>query len=422
MIISAIISAILICALILLCISSNRFHDLKDKHQQMKKEFNSLQKHFNEKREELIFANETLSLTLASDSATDLLVQKELILKYAKNGIIYLDKNDNLVWTNIDKMSNSAPYKVFWSKFVSGDIKFGLNTPLNIEVLKIGRAVKKQFVYTNEGVAYDTFAAAIYAGAEYNGAIVTVEDITANYFAQKDLRAAKQLAEETLRSKAVLFNSINHEITQPLNAIIRLSKQLADTQDPEEMREYSDLIISNNNILIALYSDILNTSKIDNIIEMQPAKTDFAKLFTNLANSLKTWSKNPDVEFIIESPYKSAIADIDFKFVSHVITIMAINAIKYTESGSIRVGYSYCDDMMEVYVKDTGIGFSEDEKERIFNKFYKVNPLTNGNGLGLSILKSLAIKFGCTYGAESIPDEGSYFYVRGPIHMDVIDN
>ena len=131
-------------------------------------------------------------------------------------------------------------------------------------------------------------------------------------------------------------------------------------------------------------------------------------------NGLK--SVNPDVEFIIENPYPSIMGEIDFPRIAQVITNFTTNAIKNTQKGEIRVGYTYDFDkeIFEVYVKDTGCGIPDDKKHFVFDRFQKLDQFAQGTGLGFAIVKSLISQFeGVTCGFESTEGVGSYFWARG---------
>uniref|UniRef100_UPI0026317B08 sensor histidine kinase n=1 Tax=Bacteroides sp. TaxID=29523 RepID=UPI0026317B08 len=101
---------------------------------------------------------------------------------------------------------------------------------------------------------------------------------------------------------------------------------------------------------------------------------------------------------------------------NQVIANFVNNAIKFTSTGSIRVGYDKIDEKnIRFYVADTGIGIDAERQTQIFERFIKLNSFVHGTGLGLSISKSIVEQLGGTIGVDSTPGEGSCFWFILPI-------
>ena len=235
----------------------------------------------------------------------------------------------------------------------------------------------------------------------------------------KELELSRKKAEESNRLKTEFLNSMSHEIRTPLNAIVGFSELLVESSDTEEKEEFSKLVRLNNNILLTLISDIIDLSKLESAVEMNIERGDFSKYFNKTANSLKDLSTNSAVEFIIENPFKEAFVNIDFTYITRIMTNFATNAIKNTTEGSITIGYLYQEDseLLEIYVRDTGIGIPEDKQAMVFDRFRKLDKFKQGVGLGLNIVKAIARQMDFECGFESTVDVGSYFYVRGRCPM-----
>jgi len=120
------------------------------------------------------------------------------------------------------------------------------------------------------------------------------------------------------------------------------------------------------------------------------------------------------VEFIEDNPYKSFRTVIDTGRISQVIINFATNAIKYTRQGHIKVGYKYSDDGLYMYCEDTGSGIPKDKKDKVFDRFFKLDDFVQGTGLGLSICKAIANACKGKIGVDSEEGKGSTFWLWIP--------
>lgn len=253
-----------------------------------------------------------------------------------------------------------------------------------------------------------------------NGYFVVLEEYSEPRYAYNIMKAAKESLQESEKIKNSFLANFNHEVRTPLNAIVGFSELMAETNNMERKKLYMDYIYINNEQLLRAISDILDLSRIDSGYDVKPERKDFSQCFEQLALSLKERNTNSEVEIEIINPFKKIIAEVDFPRIAQVITNFATNAMKFTPKGKITIGYSYDDGIMEVYVKDTGIGIPADKQHLVFERFQKVDPFSKGSGLGLSIVKALMSPFGVECGFESTYGEGSYFWARGPLVMTEI--
>lgn len=123
-----------------------------------------------------------------------------------------------------------------------------------------------------------------------------------------------------------------------------------------------------------------------------------------------THGESQAVEFIRENPYPHCMVYMDKNRFAQVIMNYATNAIKYTSKGFIRMGYVYKDGGIKLYVSDSGIGIAEEKKERVYQRFEKLDEFAQGTGLGLSICKVLTESSGGEVGFESKEGAGSTFW------------
>lgn len=229
----------------------------------------------------------------------------------------------------------------------------------------------------------------------------------------RQLKVAKEKAEEADRLKSAFLANMNHEIRTPLNAISGFSQLLAEEDDRELRAEYSRIVQSNNELLQRLIADVLDLSKIESdTVTFQYANYNLPELMKDIYNVILL--RMPEgVELQLADCVALSFYTDRNRF-SQILTNLLTNAIKHTETGYIRLGYDVSETEVRFFVKDTGEGIPEEQLERIFSRFVQLNEWTNGVGLGLAISKGLILKMGGTISVESKVGEGSTFYVTLP--------
>lgn len=241
-------------------------------------------------------------------------------------------------------------------------------------------------------------------------------DITELKETEHELIRAKEQAEEADRLKSAFLANMSHEIRTPLNAIVGFSSLLAETGDEDEKREYSKMVEENNDLLLQLISDILDLSKIEaGTFDFRCRQVDVNTLCTDLVRSMRMRTK-PGVELLFEPALENLIIESDPNRLTQVLANFVNNAIKFTTTGSIRVGYELPDEgYVRIFVTDTGIGIEPEACERIFERFVKLNSFVQGTGLGLSISRSIIEQLGGEIGVESEPGKGAKFWFTLPV-------
>lgn len=239
-------------------------------------------------------------------------------------------------------------------------------------------------------------------------------DITELKEVEAKLTKAKEKAEESDRLKSAFLANMSHEIRTPLNAIVGFSNLLAETEDKTEQQQYLEIVEKNNELLLQLISDILDLSKIESgTFEMSYSKIEVNHLCAEIVEILKNKTQ-PGVELLFVSPGAEFYILSDAVRLQQILTNFINNAIKFTSSGSIQVGYRLKEDHIEFYVTDTGIGISPEQQSDIFHRFVKLNNFVPGTGLGLSICKNIIKQLKGQIGVESTPGQGSRFWFTLP--------
>jgi len=247
-------------------------------------------------------------------------------------------------------------------------------------------------------------------------------DITERKIHEYELLKQKERAEKSEQMKIAFLANMSHDLRTPINSIIGFSELLKDNGVTKEQRlEYLDIIMKNGDILTNLINDIIDISKIDSeMLKVQKVEIDLNKFFQDLKIQYSKQMKKSSskVKLNIDIDINSNVFILADKYrLKQIMMNLIGNAIKFTKKGYIKFGYKMlCNNKLQIYVKDTGCGISEENKPRLFDRFIQINqPGINksnkGYGLGLAISKSLVSLMG--FGDIKLESEvgvGSRFY------------
>lgn len=238
-----------------------------------------------------------------------------------------------------------------------------------------------------------------------------------------ELLRAKQNAEKANRLKSEFLANVSHEIRTPMNAIMGFAGILFRGETSLENKNYCSIIETNGQKLLDLLDDVLDLSKIEsgNVdlnIEEVDLKQFFQSIFINFINTIPL-DKKESIDIVVSNKNPDIKVYLDSKRLQQIVDNLITNAIKFTEKGIIKFGYTIVNDFIEFEVKDTGPGIVEEYKDRIFEKFYRIQDdrlSKNGQGLGLAICKSLVTKMGGEIWVENNDPCGSSFRFKLPYH------
>lgn len=232
---------------------------------------------------------------------------------------------------------------------------------------------------------------------------------------EKEMEEARKLAEEATLKESFLAN-MSHEIRTPLNAIIGFSDLLlqpdADFTE-EDKKLFADTIHTNNDLLLKLINDILDVSRIESgqmdlVIKAWSVRDIMERIYHTFEVQMPK-----HLAFNFVQPEEDVLIEVDESRLRQVIGNFLTNAGKFTPKGSVTLGW--IKDMqtgkVELYVEDTGIGLSEEDRTMVFSRFYKKDEFKQGTGLGLSICKAIVVRLGGSIKVRSELGKGSRFSV-----------
>ncbi|TRX65922.1 PocR ligand-binding domain-containing protein [Carboxylicivirga sp. M1479] len=238
---------------------------------------------------------------------------------------------------------------------------------------------------------------------------------------ERELRQAKQNAEESDRLKSAFLANLSHEIRTPMNGIVGFSELLQfDGLTPDDRREYVKLIHQSSSQLLNIINDIIDISKIESgQIDVRSGYFDLVKTGTDLKSFFIDTAHSKGIELIFEngeeSEYEIYSDEVKLR---QVLTNLISNAVKFTSAGKVVFGYAEIDKkLLEFYVQDSGIGIDADDLDLIFDRFWQAKDSDvkkGGTGLGLAITKAYVELLGGFIHVESKRDKGTRFSFRIP--------
>ncbi|MBK5247611.1 MAG: hypothetical protein JJE49_10140, partial [Peptostreptococcaceae bacterium] len=241
-----------------------------------------------------------------------------------------------------------------------------------------------------------------------------------------ELIIAKERAEQSDRLKSAFLANMSHEIRTPMNGILGFAGILKEADlSGEERQEYLELIEQSGTRMLNIIDDIVVISKIESgMTEVHLKESDLNEQMDYIHTFFKPEMDLKRIQFPCKKSLfgKEAVIHTDREKIFSILTNLVKNAIKFTDKGSIEFGYNlkteHQGDVLEFFIKDTGIGISSDKQEIIFERFRQVSESITRNyqgaGLGLAIAKSYVEMLGGRIWVESEEGKGSTFYFTLP--------
>ncbi|MEG2521684.1 MAG: response regulator [Anaerovoracaceae bacterium] len=242
----------------------------------------------------------------------------------------------------------------------------------------------------------------------------------------EQLEIAIAKAESSSIAKGKFLSNMSHEIRTPMNAIIGLSVIARNHRDePGKVEECLSKIESSSKVLLNILNDVLDMSAIENNkVKLVKSEFDIKAILSGVSDVYYTQCKQKGIGFSMATDIQHEIVIGDSLRLNQIMLNLVSNAFKFTDKGGkieIKVKEYISNNnktFFKIRVVDTGIGMSEDFKNRIFNPFEQenknINLSTNGSGLGLSITKNLVGLMGGAINVESVEGVGTKFIVELP--------
>jgi PAS domain S-box-containing protein len=377
-----------------------------------------------------------LELRRAKEEAEDLRERFDYATSISELGTWDWDlEKDDLIWSShVYRILGFEPYSVppsydlFMSRIHPDDLKLvelniqtstNQNLPYNVDYRII---VNNEVHICNSSgkVEYDKTGKPVRM-------LGTFQDITQRKKIENELLIAKEKAEESSRLKTEFLHNMSHEIRTPMNGIMGFSELLLDPEiSYEEKRNFSKIIKSSSKQLLKIIDDILEISvletKQENIFESEFSLND---LMLELFSIFNLKSKERDIPIYLKKPLNDEQSYIvsDRVKLNKILSNLLENAIRYTNEGFIEFGYAVKEDILKLYVKDTGIGIDPKNHKMIFERFSQENKELSlkhgGLGLGLAISKESAMLLGGDISVESEKGKGSTFYLTIPFKPSI---
>ncbi|MFA9371414.1 MAG: PAS domain S-box protein [Labilibaculum antarcticum] len=247
-------------------------------------------------------------------------------------------------------------------------------------------------------------------------------DLTAQKKIEQELITAKEKAEENEKLKTAFLANMSHEIRTPMNGIMGFADLLQTPKlSPEKREKYIQIILQSGERMLTTINAIIEISKIETK-QIVPFITeiDLTELIQNQCAFFTPEANKKNITLYCKPlTDKKSILSTDYILLNSIFTNLINNAIKYTNSGSIVFGCTKRNDLLEFFIKDTGIGIPKNVQHNIFDRFTRVDQentkAIEGSGLGLSICKSYVELLGGEIWMESEEGIGSQFFFTLPI-------
>lgn len=243
------------------------------------------------------------------------------------------------------------------------------------------------------------------------------------------MEGEKQSAILSNQSKAKFLANMSHEIRTPINAVLGMNAMILRESDDMEIRSYAMDIQNAGQSLLSLINDILDFSKIESgKMEILTVEYDFSSVIHDIVNMIsnKAEAKELTMQLFIDEKLPSRLFGDDVRL-RQVLVNLLTNAVKYTEEGGVSLSISgECRDnkaVLTFIVEDTGIGIKEEDIQKLFEEFTRIEEGRNrnieGTGLGINISVQLLNLMGSKLMVESTYGKGSKFYFT--LAQDIAD-
>ncbi len=318
--------------------------------------------------------------------------------------------------------------------YIGGEVYYALSAMTGLFMVVMILAVYRMYVassdalrleYTNEELIQNLTL----AGVELENMNKELTDeIAYAKRMEKELKLAKDRAEEMSQAKGEFLANMSHEIRTPMNGVIGTLQLLADTGLGEVQQDYVNTAHKSAHSLLTILNDILDLSKIEaGKMSIEAIPLDLREIVGDLITLHTMTAEEKCIELIseIDDQLPQVLVG-DPTRIRQILANLVSNALKFTEKGHVlvRVRVDSCDESkaeIRFEVEDTGVGIKAGVKDKLFKEFTQADGSTTrkygGTGLGLAIVKQLVEMMHGLFGVSSVHGEGSTFWFRLPLEI-----
>ncbi|WP_252275285.1 PAS domain S-box protein [Pseudomonas subflava] len=302
---------------------------------------------------------------------------------------------------------DSGAYDEFWTSLASGELHAG-------EYMRLGKCGREVWIQASYNPIFD-------ADGKPFKVIKFATDLSQRREMEEALRHAKEHAEMAAAAKTTFLANMSHEIRTPMNAIIGFTELLLDGVLSEQQRRHLCTVRQAARSLLGLLNDILDTAKLERgAVELEDMDFSLRELCGQVCDALRLGAEGKGLSLCLD--YQEGLGDFfkgDPLRIQQVLTNLVGNAVKFTESGWVRLEVSGEPGRVQLAVRDSGIGIAEDRLQHIFDPFAQADASMSrrfgGTGLGTTIARQLTELMGGSIRVESRLGAGSLFLVELPL-------
>ena len=282
------------------------------------------------------------------------------------------------------------------------------------EAIKAGEPI-----VVNERI-YSPEANSLCCGEKTAGKIYSITDDTEHYRYMEELEEQKRIADDANKAKSYFLANMSHEIRTPINAVLGMDEMILRESGESQIRSYAKDINTAGRTLLSLVNDILDFSKIEEgRLEIIPTQYEVASVINDLVNMIRERAekKGLKLELSVDPKVPNILYGDEIRIKQIALNILT-NAVKYTNEGKVKlcVGFDTVSDdqiLLKFTISDTGIGMKEEDMDKLFSPFSRIEEKRNrsieGTGLGMSIVKQLLKLMDSDLRVKSVYGEGSEF-------------